>query len=114
MTAEELRQRRCQPLKGAEHRLDAASVQEALAALPSWRLHDDGTVLGRDFRFDGFLLALAFVNALGWLAEQENHHPDLALGWGYCRVRLSTHDVGGLSENDLICAAKIDGLFDAG
>lgn len=111
MTAEELRKLRCRPLKGPEHKLSGTNLEHRLGAVPDWSLRDDGTAIGRDFRFDGFLPALAFANALGWLAEQENHHPDLELGWGYCRVRLSTHDVGGLSENDFISAAKIDGLF---
>ncbi len=111
MTAEELRKQNCRALKGAEHRLAGSALESRLAALPKWSLLSDGQKIGRDFRFDGFLPALSFANALGWLAEQENHHPDLELGWGYCRVRLSTHDVGGLSDNDFICAAKIDGLF---
>lgn len=111
MTAEELRRASCQPLKGAEHRLTGDALSPLLAALPGWTLRDDGKVIGRDYRFDGFLSALSFANALGWIAEQENHHPDLELGWGYCRVRFSTHDVGGLSRNDFICAAKADALL---
>ena len=65
----------------------------------------------RDFRFPDFLHALAFANALGFIAEKENHHPDLELGWGHCLVRFSTHDVGGLSLNDFISAAKTDALL---
>lgn len=110
MTADELRAESCKPLKGEAHRVTENSLAELLAALPAWSAQADGQAIGRDFRFDGFLQALAFANALGWLAEQENHHPDLELGWGYCRVRFSTHDVGGLSRNDFICAAKVDAL----
>ncbi|MFB9069024.1 4a-hydroxytetrahydrobiopterin dehydratase [Pseudofulvimonas gallinarii] len=111
MSTEELRKASCQPLKGAEHRLPADQVNALLVKLPGWTLLDDGRMIGRDYRFDGFLGALSFANALGWIAEQENHHPDLELGWGYCRVRFSTHDVGGLSRNDFICAAKADALL---
>ncbi len=111
MTAEDLRKASCQPLKGAAHRLGDADIASLLAALPGWQLLGEGNLIGRDYRFDGFLSALSFANALGWIAEQENHHPDLELGWGYCRVRFSTHDVGGLSRNDFICAAKVDALL---
>ena len=111
MTADELRTSTCQPLKGAEHRLAGDEVSALLAVLPGWTLHEGGKLIGRDFRFDDFLSALSFANALGWIAERENHHPDLELGWGYCRVRFYTHDVGGLSRNDFICAAKVDALL---
>jgi 4a-hydroxytetrahydrobiopterin dehydratase len=110
MTADELRRDRCKPLKGASHRLEGDALQTALKAVPDWSLRDEGAAIGRDFKFKGFLEALSFANALGWLAERENHHPDVELGWGYCRVRFSTHDVGGLSRNDFICAAKVDEL----
>lgn len=110
MTADDLRRETCRPLKGAEHRLTGDALAEAFEAVPLWSKHDDKTI-GRDFKFGGFLEALSFANALGWLAERENHHPDLELGWGYCRVRFSTHDVGGLSRNDFICAVKVDELF---
>lgn len=111
MNVDQLRQETCRALKGPEHRLQGDALKELLDAVPSWSLREQDSRIGRDFRFDGFLPALAFANALGWLAERENHHPDLELGWGYVRVRLATHDVGGLSRNDLICAAKIDALL---
>lgn len=111
MTADELRQANCQPLKGAENRLGTDEIAGLLSALSSWSTHDDGRAIGREFRFDDFSSALAFANALGWIAEQQNHHPDVELGWGYCRVRFSTHDVGGLSRNDFICAAKVNALL---
>lgn len=111
MTADDLRRENCRPLKGAEHRLTGESLASAMQATPQWSLKDEGAVIGRDVKFDGFLEALSFANALGWLAERENHHPDLELGWGYCRIRFSTHDVGGLSRNDFICAVKVDDLL---
>lgn len=111
MIADKLRHEHCRPLKGSEHQISGSALDNLMAAIPGWSLLEDGQRIGRDYRFDGFLPALAFVNALGWMAEQENHHPDLEIGWGYCRVRFSTHDVGGLSRNDFICAAKTDALF---
>ena len=81
-----------------------------LAALPDWELGSDGADIHKLFRFKDFVHALAFVNALGWIAERENHHPDLELGWGRVLVKFSTHDVGGLSMNDFVCAAKVEVL----
>lgn len=101
----------CQPLSGPTHRLDEAAISALLTELPEWSVSEGSDLIGRDFRFKGFLPALSFANAIGWMAEQEGHHPDLELGWGYVRVRFSTHDVGGLSRNDFICAAKVDALF---
>ena len=71
------------------------------------RWHGD---LTREFRFRDFYRTMSFVNALAHVANIEDHHPDLEVGYNYCRVRYSTHAIGGLSENDFICAAKIDQL----
>ncbi|MGD9387555.1 MAG: 4a-hydroxytetrahydrobiopterin dehydratase, partial [Gammaproteobacteria bacterium] len=70
------------------------------------------TEIRRDFRFKGFNRTMGFVNAVAWIANSENHHPDLEVGWGHCLVRFSTHAIKGLSENDFICAAKVDALLD--
>ena len=110
MTAADLRAEHCKALKGPEHALPAAQIDELLALLPGWKLAPDRSDIRKDFTFKDFATALAFVNALGWIAERENHHPDLELGWGRCGVRFSTHDVGGLSRNDFICAAKTEAL----
>ncbi|MBS0557051.1 MAG: 4a-hydroxytetrahydrobiopterin dehydratase [Proteobacteria bacterium] len=110
MTATPLREQHCQPLKGKQHQLTLAHARELLSALDAWELGPGNADIRRQFRFPDFLHALAFVNALGYVAERENHHPDLELGWGRCLVRFSTHDVGGLSMNDFICAAKTDAL----
>ncbi len=110
ITLEQLREQRCVPRRGAEHALDAAAITERLALLPGWQLVEDGAAIARDFRFADFHQAMAFVDALAEIAHRENHHPDLEVGYGHCRVRFSTHDVGGLSENDFICAAQIGQL----
>ncbi len=106
MRIEELQSAHCQALKGPEHGLAGDRVRELLALLPGWETGPDNSYIRKIFSFPDFVHALAFVNALGWMAEKENHHPDLELGWGRCLVRFSTHDVGGLSMNDFICAAK--------
>ncbi|MEO8011040.1 MAG: 4a-hydroxytetrahydrobiopterin dehydratase [Dokdonella sp.] len=111
MTFEELVRARCKPLKGAEHRLDAATVRDALDVLADWQLDAQGQTIGKTFAFDDFHRTMAFVNALAWIAHQQDHHPDLEIGYSRCIVRYSTHDVGGVSHNDLICAAKVDALL---
>lgn len=76
---------------------------------PEWKTEMDSRI-SRTLTFADFAGALDFVNAVGRIAESENHHPDLQLSWGRVRVDLTTHDAGGLTENDFILAAKIDQL----
>ncbi|HHJ17933.1 MAG TPA: 4a-hydroxytetrahydrobiopterin dehydratase [Gammaproteobacteria bacterium] len=92
-------------------RLDAADVQAFKQDIHAdWSLSEDGLVLQRGFRFRDYYQTIAFVNALAWVAHREDHHPDLEVGYNRCVVNYSTHSVGGLSENDFICAARIDAL----
>lgn len=107
----ELAQRRCAPRRGAEQRLspEIASHWHA-AALSSWTLDLEAGALVREFRFADYYHTMAFVNAVAWIAHQQDHHPDLEVGYNRCRVLFSTHDVGGLSENDFICAARVEVL----
>lgn len=77
---------------------------------PSWLLSDDLKAISREFRFPNFLLAMQFVNAVAGLAEEEGHHPDITIRYSKVLLELSTHAIGGLSENDFILAANIDGL----
>ena len=112
MSHTNLASQHCIPRKGKEHALDGAGIEAMLKQLPGWHLANEGKAIVKDFKFADFSDALAFGNALGWIAERENHHPDIEFGWGRCRVRFSTHDVGGISRNDFICAAKTEGLFD--
>jgi 4a-hydroxytetrahydrobiopterin dehydratase len=79
-----------------------------------WSLDDSGQTITRDFRFKGFNKTISFVNAVAWIANHEAHHPDLQVGYNYCKVTLTTHDVGGLSNNDFTVARKIDVLLQAG
>ena len=99
----------CRPLRGAEHRLDPAQAQRLLAELDGWTIA--GERLCREFRFADFKGAIQFVNAVADLAERENHHPDLDVRYQRVRIAYCTHDVGGLSRNDFVCAAKIEALI---
>lgn len=100
----------CLPRRGSEHRLAAARVRELLPQVPGWELVEDGRALSRTYTFPDYYRTIAFVNALAFIANREDHHPDLGVHYDRCVVRYSTHDVGGLSENDFICAAKADAL----
>jgi 4a-hydroxytetrahydrobiopterin dehydratase len=107
--SENLSERRCRPCEGGVPALTPQEAQRGLQQLsPEWRLIEDGKAIRREFAFKDFYRTMSFVNALAHLANLEDHHPDLQVGYNYCRVRYSTHAIGGLSDNDLICAAKID------
>ncbi len=105
-----LAQAHCAPRKGSEHRLSKEKVRELARQLPDWSVVEDGAALSRTFEFDDYYRTMAFVNALAFIAHGEDHHPDLGVHYNRCDVRFSTHDVGGLSENDFICAAKTQAL----
>jgi len=90
--------------------LDLDLVAQMLARLhPDWQVAGDR--LSRRFEVKGYAPALMLANAAAFLAEREGHHPDIAFGWGWCTVTWWTHTVGGLSDNDFICAAKLDALI---
>lgn len=108
---ETLKERKCLPCEGGVKPLNAAAAGRMQKQLhPDWRLVEDGKALARDLRFPDFYRTMSFVNALAHIANTEDHHPDLQVGYNYCRIRFSTHAIGGLSDNDFICAAKADGL----
>lgn len=107
---QDLGSRHCTPLKGAAHRLEAEQVRQSLSVLPGWEAVNEADALRKVFRFPDYYHTIAFVNALAWMAHREDHHPDLEVGYNRCVVNYSTHDVGGVSENDLICAARAERL----
>ncbi len=108
-TPDELKARKCRPCEGGMPPLDPATVISLLAVLPGWQ-EQDGEIV-KTFSFKNYYQTTAFVNAVAWLAQREDHHPEITFGYKTCTVRYSTHSIGGLSENDFICAAKIDALL---
>ena len=109
MTACRLEDRRCQPCEGGIPPLDAATVQARLAELPGWQIEGQG--IAKTFAFANHYQAMAFVNALAWISHREDHHPDTCVGYREVQVHYTTHAIGGISENDLICAAKVERLM---
>lgn len=108
----DLTQKHCLPCEGGVTPLSKEQAQTRMQDLHAdWALSQDGKAISRDFRFKNYYETLAFVNALAWIAHREDHHPDLEVAYSRCRVVYSTHAIDGLSENDLICAAKADALF---
>jgi 4a-hydroxytetrahydrobiopterin dehydratase len=101
--------RHCQPLEG-DDALSDAQVQQHLALAPGWSLVDGA--IQRHYDFADFHRTMAFVNALAWVAHVEDHHPDLRVSYNRCTVRFNTHSVRGISINDFICAARVDGLVE--
>lgn len=98
----------CLPCRDGSGKLSAAEIGKLIASLQGWEV--DGVELHKRWKFKNFVTALAFVNRVGEVAEAAGHHPDIALGWGYANIRLTTHDAGGLTRNDFIVAAKLDAL----
>ena len=105
----ELAARRCKPCEGGVPALTPAEATQLLTQVSSeWMLIENARAIRRDFRFRDFYRTMSFVNALAHIANIEDHHPDLEVGYNYCRVTWSTHAIRGLSENDFVCAAKVD------
>ncbi|MBV6424447.1 MAG: putative pterin-4-alpha-carbinolamine dehydratase [Steroidobacteraceae bacterium] len=104
-----LGERRCVPCEGGVAPLARGEAERLKADLHAdWQLAPDAKSIRRAFAFRDFYRTMSFVNALAHIANIEDHHPDLEVGYNYCRVAFTTHAIGGLSENDFICAAKID------
>ena len=111
--ATELANRHCKPCEGGAEPLQAEQVTESLRALhDGWAVSDDGLEISRSFSFPAYSRTLGFANAVAWIAITEDHHPDMFVSYGSCRVNYTTHAIGGLSDNDFICAAKVDRLMD--
>lgn len=105
----ELGNKNCKPCEGGVPPLTQAEAKELLKQLEGWTLGEK--TLTKTFEFKNYYQVMAFVNAVAWMTHREDHHPDMSVGYNQCRVEYSTHAIGGLSENDFICAAKVDALF---
>src|SRR5258708_1813027 len=108
-TKSDLRTQHCKPCKPGTPALRSEEVSKLLKSLNGWG-YSEG-LISREFKFKNFYETMAFVNAVAWIANREDHHPDMEVGYNKCVVKYSTHSVGGLSQNDFICAAKVDALL---
>ena len=107
----DLANRQCKPCEGGVEPLRRDQAEALLKALHvDWVLSEDGLEISRSFRFPAYGRTLAFANAVAWIAITEDHHPVLTVSYGSCDVSYTTHAIKGLSDNDFICAAKIDCL----
>lgn len=106
-----LTQRKCLACEGGVEKLTSAHWEPLLAQIPKWRIDESAQSIERKYSFKNFVEAIQFINRVGELAEEEQHHPDLHLtGYRNVKVVLTTHAIGGLSDNDFIVAAKIDAM----
>ena len=104
-----LAQKKCKPCEGGVKPFTADEANKLLKDLKGWALENGK--LAKTYPFQNYYETMAFVNALAWISHHEDHHPDLGVHYNKCRVEYSTHAIGGLSENDFICAAKCDRLL---
>ena len=104
-----LAQKKCKPCEGGVKPFTADEANKLLKDLKGWALENGK--LAKTYPFQNYYETMAFVNAIAYIAHKADHHPDLEVGYNRCRVRYSTHSVGGLSENDFICAAKVEALL---
>ena len=105
----DLTTRHSRPLGKGSAALSPERVAALLKQVPGWE--QQGAAITKTYSFKNYYETMAFVNAAAWVSHREDHHPDLEVGYNKCRVHYSTHSVGGLSENDFICAAKLETLM---
>ena len=109
---DDLRSRHCSEKPKGSPALSAAAAEGLRSQLhPDWQRSEEGKALTRTLAFPDYHAVMEFVNALAWISHREDHHPDLSVHYAKVVVRYSTHSVGGLSDNDFICAAKLDALL---
>jgi 4a-hydroxytetrahydrobiopterin dehydratase len=106
----DLAQGKCKPCERGTDPLRPGEVENLLKQIPGWSLADGA--IAKTYSFKNHYQTMAFVNAAAWVSHREDHHPDMLVGYNTCRVSYVTHAINGLSENDFICAAKLDKLFE--
>ncbi len=104
----DLTEKKCVPCEGGVQPLSKEKAEELIQKLDGWKVGENNKSITKDFSFKNFYKTMAFVNAVAWIANQDMHHPDMKIGYDYCKLELMTHAISGLSENDFIVAAKID------
>lgn len=108
----ELLEKSCKPCEGGVKPLSSSEVTKLAQELDQhWKVSDDKKSISRECSFKNYYQTIAFVNSVAWIAHREDHHPDLEVTYNRCKIIYTTHAIGGLSENDFICAAKVDTLF---
>lgn len=107
----DLADKHCKPCEGGVDAFDRETAEQYLEDLEGWSLSADGKMISRRFEFRGFFRTMAFINAMAFIVNNENHHPDFSAGYNFCEVGFTTHAIDGLSENDFICAAKVNALL---
>jgi 4a-hydroxytetrahydrobiopterin dehydratase len=106
----DLKSKKCVACEGGVDPLDRKIAAILLKQVPQWTISSDAKTISRDFKFKDFAEAMKFVNSVAVIAESEGHHPDIHISWNKVRLDLTTHAIGGLSENDFIVAAKVDAV----
>ena len=112
----DLKNKKCEPCEGGVIPFDISEIHKYQKKVDGWDvLKDEKKIffLSKKFKFKNFLESQSFINKVGEISENEGHHPDILFGWGYAIIKISTHAIEGLSENDFILAAKIDRLTNA-
>ena len=106
-----LRDIKCVGCEGGINPLSSERIKDLHKQIPDWEIAVDQKSLSRTFKFKGYGKTMAFVNAVAWIAHQEGHHPDMEVSFDRCTVNYTTHAINGLTDNDFICAAKVDILL---
>ncbi len=109
-TAQDLVRKKCKPCEGGVDPMTEAQIGHMLKGVQGWEFKDG--MIRKTYDFKNYYQTMAFVNATAWISHREDHHPDIAVGYNNCTVSYVTHAIKGISENDFICAAKLDALFD--
>ena len=108
---EDLANKKCVPCEGGIPAFDIKEIHKYLKKIDGWEVKNDNSdnyYLLKQFKFENFLESQKFINAVSKIAEEEGHHPDISFGWGYAKIKISTHAIKGLAESDFVLAAKID------
>ena len=108
----ELDRRQCKPCEGGVDPLDLSAAEALMTQVPGWSLDAAARGIQPEFGFRDFHRTMEFVNAVAWIAHRQDHHPDMEVGYKRCLLRFTTHAIGGLSDNDFICAARVNALLD--
>ncbi len=107
----ELTEKKCKACEGGVEPLTIEQSQDYLRQVQGWDMDESGKLLTKVIAFKNYHHTMAFVNAVAWMAHCENHHPDMEVSYNRCKVHYTTHAIGGLSDNDFICAAKVDKIL---